>query len=166
MFALAAVPPSPSATTGRVHVAWRAVLRDQVRDIVVATSPDGGNTWGAAVRLAEDNWRITGCPHSGASLAVLGKRLFASWYTVREKKAAIYLAHSDDAGGSFSARQPLSGETVDPNHPYPTLALEEPGRVFVAWTETSKDGPRVLLSRGRAVSRSAAVRNPRGGDAQ
>ncbi len=101
-----------------VQVAWRKVLDDNVRDIFVAASNDGGATWSAGTRVAEDNWTLNGCPHSGAAMASLGKRLFISWYTVREKQAKLYLAFSDDAGKTFSKRYDLSGATVDPNHPY------------------------------------------------
>ena len=189
-----------------VHVSWRAVFANNIRDFVVATSKDGGQTWGNAVRVAEDNWSINGCPHSGSSLALLGKRLYVSWYTVREGHSEIYFAYSTDGGRSFSGRQSLSENLLDPNHPalfevdgkivalfqardpkensgwgkiaayyrevdpqgrlsplvrvgqaegsasYPTLVWEAPGRLFVVWTESSPDGPGVVLARGRQTS--------------
>jgi hypothetical protein len=101
-----------------VHVAFRGVTGDHIRDILIATSHDGGARWGKPVPVAEDNWRIHGCPHSGASLAVLGKRLFVSWYTVREGHGAIYYAWSDDGGRTFSERRPLSEAVIDANHPH------------------------------------------------
>ncbi len=101
-----------------VHVAFRGVTGDHVRDILIATSEDGGVSWSEPVRVAEDNWRIHGCPHSGASLAVLGRRLFVSWYTVRAGRGAIYYAWSDDGGRTFAPRRLLSGDVVDANHPY------------------------------------------------
>lgn len=101
-----------------VYVAWRAVLDGSVRDIFVASSADEGSTWGAPVRVAEDNWVLNGCPHSGASMASIGKRLFVAWYTVREKQPALSLAYSDDGGKTFSRRIPVSEGVLDPNHPY------------------------------------------------
>jgi hypothetical protein len=100
-----------------VHVAFRGVTAGQIRDIFIATSRDGGARWDEPVLVAEDNWRIHGCPHSGASLAVLGGRLFVSWYTVREGKGAIYYAWSDDGGRRFSPRRLLSDGVKDANHP-------------------------------------------------
>jgi hypothetical protein len=111
-----------------VHVSWRAVFENNVRDFVVATSHDGGQTWGKALRVAEDNWSINGCPHSGSSMAVLGKRLYVTWYTVREEHSEIYVAYSDDGGQTFSGRQSLSESLLDPNHP----ALFEAGGRVVA----------------------------------
>jgi hypothetical protein len=102
-----------------VHVGFRKIFGDNIRDIAVVTSTNGGKTWGEPVRVAEDNWQINGCPHSGPSLAVLGNRLFISWFTVHDKEGQsyVYLAHSDDGGRSFSERQWLSEGAVDANHP-------------------------------------------------
>jgi hypothetical protein len=186
-----------------VYVSWRGVLEGNVRDIFVAASTDEGSTWGAPVRLAEDNWVLNGCPHSGASMASIGKRLFVAWYAVREKQGAISIAYSDDGAGTFSRRIPVSEGVLDPNHPfldsvgdrlalvfqgrpsgraqgwaavnvyyreidaqarlgpletaghaggsasYPVFAFEEPERLYVAWTEPTRDGKAVVLSRGR-----------------
>ncbi|MDZ4803066.1 MAG: sialidase family protein [Bryobacteraceae bacterium] len=188
-----------------VHVAWRGVINDDIRDIFMATSADGGATFSKGVRVAEDNWKISGCPHSGAVLTSVQKRILATWSTVREGKAQLYAAWSDDNGRTFSARTRVADTVVDPNHPsvvsmgdraaivfqgrpsgksagwgqvnayyreidvagklsplvrlgnakasasYPELAYEEPGRVFVAWTEAAgdDDSHRVVLLRGR-----------------
>lgn len=113
-----------------LHVAFRGVTSDHVRDILIATSHDGGATWHGPVRVAEDNWRIHGCPHSGASLAVVGRRLFVSWYTVTSGQGAIYYAWSDDGGATFSPRRPLSENVVDANHPQLLTAGEKILAVF------------------------------------
>jgi hypothetical protein len=200
----------PSITfTGEdnVHVSWRGVVNDNIRDIFVATSADGGATFGKAVRVAEDNWKINGCPHSGAAMTALGNRILIAWSTVREGKAQLYSAWSEDNGRTFSARTRLAEGVVDPNHPaminigdraavvfqgraaaknagwgqvgayyreidaagklgpqvrlgnvkasasYPDIAYEDPGRFFVAWTESAGEDDtapqRIALIRGR-----------------
>jgi hypothetical protein len=205
--------PSIAFGTGQtVYAAWRGVQDENVRDIFVAASRDGGATWGGGQRVAEDNWRINGCPHSGASMASLGERLFIAWGTVRDQQQRLYLATSDDAGQTFSSRADLtSGDVIDPNHPvlqqtgdrlavvfqgrvtrqkegwgpivayyreidsqanlsplmrignaqasasYPTFAFEEPGRIYVAWTETVNEERAIVLARGR---RSPAPAGP------
>jgi hypothetical protein len=102
---------------GNVHVSWRGVIDADIRDIFVATSTDGGSTFGKSVRVAEDNWKINGCPHSGAAMTTIQKRLLATWSTVREGKAQLYAAWSDDNGRTFSARTRIADTVVDPNHP-------------------------------------------------
>jgi hypothetical protein len=117
-----------------VHVAFRKVFDGNVRDVAVVTSRDGGESWANPVRVAQDNWQINGCPHSGPSLAVLGNRLFVSWFTVHEKEqqSYIFLAHSDDRGRTFSDRVSLSEGTVDPNHPSLVAARDRLFAVFQA----------------------------------
>jgi hypothetical protein len=195
---------------GLVHISWRGVLEDNIRDMFLATSTDAGASWGPARRVAEDNWALNGCPHSGAAMASLGKRLFVAWHTVRDQQNKLYLAYSDDAGQTFSRRVDLSEGVLDPNHPYmlplgnrislvfqgrdagqangwaplsayyrefdlearltpmerigrseasvsyPTLAVEEPGKLFAAWTETHKEEKVVVMARGRRSMASTA----------
>lgn len=193
----------------KVHVSWRGVVENNIRDIFVATSTDEGLTFGAGKRVAEDNWGLNGCPHSGAAMASLGKRLFLAWHTVRDKQNKLYLAYSDDGGESFSRRIDVSESILDPNHPqllatgdrislvfqgregtqgqnwapvsayyrefdslaklsplervgnfassvsYPAIAFEDPGRIFIAWTETHKEEKAIVLSRGRRMGVAA-----------
>jgi hypothetical protein len=110
----------PSVAFGEgetVYVSWRGVSHGDVRDIQVASSSDGGATWSKPTGIAEDNWHLNACPHSGASLAVIGKRLFVAWHTVREGTSQLYLARSDDGGKTFSPRNNLRGSVLDANHP-------------------------------------------------
>jgi hypothetical protein len=65
-----------------VHVGFRKIFEGSVRVMDVSTSTDGGKNWGKPVRVAEDHWQINVCPHFGPALAVLGKRIFISWFTV------------------------------------------------------------------------------------
>ena len=125
-------PSIAAADDGTVHVGWRTVLDGDVRDTVIATSADGGKSWGKPVRIAEDDWRINGCPHSGASLAMLGNRLYAAWHTVRENRNEVYLAWSDDRGRTFSRRLPVADGVLDPNHPFVAAAGSRLGMVFQA----------------------------------
>lgn len=99
-----------------LYMAWRGVSHDEVRDIDVASSNDAGATWSNPAGISEDNWRLNGCPHSGASLATLGKRLFVAWHTVREGAAQLYLTWSDDSGKTFAPRTNLRGAVLDANH--------------------------------------------------
>ncbi len=195
--------PSIGFSGEKVHVTWRGVLNDNVRDIFVATSNDGGGTFGAAKRVAEDNWVLNGCPHSGAAVASLGSRLYIAWHTVRDKQNRLYLTYSDDGGETFGKRIDVSEGIFDPNHPqllatgdrislvfqgrsamaggnwspvgvyyrevdaaaklsplervgnwsgsasYPSMAFEDPGRVFIVWTEPRNEEKVVVMSRGR-----------------
>jgi hypothetical protein len=123
-----------------VHVGWRGVLNGDMRDIFVGTSSDGGATFSTSVRVAEDNWRINGCPHSGPSLASMGGKLFAAWRTVTSERGRVYVVSSVDKGAHFSAKVEAGANLQDANHPQ-LLALEDSvGLVFQAREASSQDG--------------------------
>jgi hypothetical protein len=156
--------------------------------------------------VAEDNWQINGCPHSGPSLATLGAKLFIAWRTVTGNRSRLHLAWSSDNGAHFSTKVDADTNLADANHPrlariedtlglvfqareasaqsgwgkfdvyfrqidkngelsplqrishavgsatYPTLLFERPDHLFVAWTEGTEDGKKVVMARGRLTT--------------
>lgn len=117
---------------GEVFVSWRHVFAGDIRDMVVATSKDSGATWGEPVRVAVDGWKIEGCPHTGAAMALRGSRVFITWYSEGTgANPGVRLAWSDDGCRTFSKPQIVSGTVVDPNHP--VLSVSDDGRVVLAF---------------------------------
>lgn len=192
-----------------LHLGWRGVRDSDMRDIFVATSTDGGATFGTGTLVAPDNWQLNGCPHSGPSLATLNGRLYVAWRTVTDNRPQLFLASSPDHGAHFSTKVAAAANLVDANHPrlvqiedklglvfqarpvgkakaqakqeswnkldvyfrqldktgvlapaqrishasgsatYPTLLYERPDHLFIAWTEGTEEGRKIVLSRGR-----------------
>jgi len=131
-------PPVAFGNEGEVFVSWRHIFPGSIRDMVVATSRDGGETFDPPVRVAEDNWEIKGCPHSGPSLLQVGDRLYIAWFTGGgDAEPGIRLSWSDDGGASFAPPVYGSSGIVYANHPVLSQAFD--GRVL-------------LLFEGRAVS--------------
>lgn len=125
-------------TGGRIHVSWRGVDEGDVRDIYVASSADGGQSWSPPVPVARDGWRIKGCPHVGAAMATFGGHLYIAWFTEAGDQPAIYLSRSSDGGRSFATKQLVSGGAVDPTHPF--LVADEKRLVVVFQARASKRG--------------------------
>lgn len=203
--------PSIAFTDAKtVHIGWRGVLDGDVRDVFVATSTDGGATFPISGRIAEDNWQINGCPHSGPSLATLNGKLFIAWHTVVGDRSRLFITSSADNGAHFSPKTEADTNLVDANHPklvrldstiglvfqarevaakdswnkldvyfrqidgsgaltplqrishvtgsatYPTLLHERPDHLFVAWTEGTEDGKKVMMARGRLAASDSA----------
>ncbi len=117
---------------GEVHVSWRHVFPEHIRDMVVATSSDGGASFAEAVRVADDGWKINGCPHSGASMASKGDRLYVTWYSDGDGSSpGIRLAWSEDGAKTFYDATIVSREILDANHP--TLTLAGDGRLLLTF---------------------------------
>lgn len=78
------------------------------------------------------NWKISGCSHSGSSLLLKGKRLYAAWYSEGDgTNAGIRLTWSDDGGRVFAKPVIASHNIVDTNHPM--LSLSEDGRLLLVF---------------------------------
>jgi len=113
---------------GEVLVFWRHIYPGNVRDMTVAVSRDNGETFGAPVRIAEDNWKLEGCPDSGVALARTGSRVYAAWLT--EASATINgvrMTWTDDAGKTWAAPVMASQKVLDAN--YPAMSVADDGRV-------------------------------------
>lgn len=119
--------------SGVVHVAWRHVLENNVRDLAIASSADQGKSWSAPSRVAVDGWSLEGCPHSGPTMAALPGGLFIAWYTGAGDRASLRLARSTDAK-TFSAPAPVEQSLHDSNHPHLVAVGEEPWIIFQART--------------------------------
>jgi hypothetical protein len=117
---------------GEIFVAWRNVDAGDVRDMMLAVSSDSSASFSKPVLIANDNWKINGCPHTGPQLVVKGKRLYAAWHSEGHgANAGIHVAWSDDNGKTFSKSVIASGAVNDTNHP--ALSLSEDGRLLLVF---------------------------------
>jgi hypothetical protein len=130
---------------GVVALAWRRVFPDDVRDMVLAVSRDGGRTFGDPTLIHPDRWKITACPHRGGSVGIDARgRVYAAWYTEgSQNRPDLYLAVSED-GRRFGPRRRLhQSTTAIPDHA--RLAVDGAGRAAVVWEESTAVRRRVLL---------------------
>jgi hypothetical protein len=139
-----------------VAVLWRKVFPENVRDMVVAGSRDGGRTFGAPVLVHADGWKISACPHRGGSLAADARgRLYAVWYTeATDGRPDVLFATSAD-GRKFSAPRRLHTATGSiPDHM--RLAVDAAGRGVVVWEDSTAVRRRIVmrttLDGGRTLS--------------
>jgi hypothetical protein len=102
---------------GEIFASWRHVYGADERIIVVATSLDGGQSWGDPVKVTKSGWKINGCAHSGPAMKYVNGNLIITWYTGKDHKASLKFAYSSDNGKSFQATKDLHGSVLDANHP-------------------------------------------------
>lgn len=115
---------------GRVHVVWYD-KRDGSSQVYYKRSADGGETWGADVRLSQDPaWR------EHPAIAVSGNHIYAVWHDARNEGLDIYFSSSSDGGLTWNGEFPL---TTDGSSVFASIAAEGEN-VQVIWG-SHQDGP-------------------------
>lgn len=92
---------------GILHIAYRGIRGDNIRDIQHITSEDNGDSFSNVSLVSDDNWQINACPHNGPSLSKSNSELHALWFTGGEKPGVYYSNAKGDAQ-NFSSRQKLT----------------------------------------------------------
>jgi len=133
-------PSVAVAADGKVYVAYRHVYADNERDIAVATSTDRGQHFGPPVRIANDRWKLFGCPESGPVAAAQGNKLIVAWYTATGNRPGIRLTSSSDGGQTFSKELSVSKGIEGANHPF--LSMADDGTIALVFSgrQTTKTG--------------------------
>jgi hypothetical protein len=131
-----------------VFAAWRKVSAGNVRQVVVARSPNGGTSWDTPVAAQRDGWVIDGCPHAGPSLQVDGAgRVHIAWWSGKQGAAGVFYARSTDGGRTFAEPTPLGvAEFSKPAHVQ--MALDESTAtptLVLAWDDGTVKQSRVVI---------------------
>ena len=127
---------------GKVYVAWRKIYPQDVREIVLATSTDGGQSFSAPLVVGNDMWQFDGCPHRGPDIGTgTGGTIYVVWYAEGEGFPAIYFATGDEKGFS-KKRLPVRGGFY-PDHPTLTTGIDG---VFLVWEEKTPVVSNIMLS--------------------
>jgi hypothetical protein len=140
----------------RVAVLWRQVFAGNVRDMVLATSRDGGRSFTPPALVHADGWKIAACPHRGGSVASDARgRLYAVWYTEgTEGRPDLLFATSTDARRFSAPRRLHTAPGSIPDHV--RLAVDERGRGVVVWEDSTAVRRRIVmrttLDGGRTLS--------------
>ena len=113
-----------------IHVLFRAILNDSIRDMVHIVSTDSGNSFTQPERISKDNWVISGCPHTGPAMAENKSGLHFTWFT-GGNGSGIYYNNSTDNGKSFTARDSVSGKAS--KHCQITSLADD--KILIVWNE-------------------------------
>ena len=127
--------PTASATTpdGDLLIAYRSNVNN-VRDIFVARSTDGGETFGTAIPIPSQSWNLFACPVAGPGIAVdrFGTAHIV-WKDGREGAGDQYMYYTilPDGADRVPHDFPLSTELTRTNHP--TVGITPQGGVFTTF---------------------------------
>jgi len=138
-------------TQSGLLVAYRDRSEEEVRDISLVRRDASG--WTKPYALANDGWKIPGCPVNGPALDALDDDVVAAWYTMLGEKSAVQVAFSSDGGATFSAPQRIDeGQALGR-----VDVILLPGRdALVTWMETTNTGEASILARRLGKSRMDA----------
>lgn len=114
----------------RLHVAYRAILNDSIRDMMHMYSADNGKTFSERARISEDNWSINGCPHTGPALASNQQGMHFAWYTMGGGSGVFY-SHKRE-GAAFTPREAVSNL---PSAKHPQMVSYGGGKLAIVWDE-------------------------------
>lgn len=128
-----------------VHVLYRGIIRDSIRDMLHSVSMDGGQSFSAAQLISEDNWVIQGCPHTGPAMAENKTGLHFAWYTGGRKKGCFY-TRSQNNGQTF-----FQNEHISDRGSHPQLVALASGDLLIAWDEQFQMNGKFM--RGIAIER-------------
>jgi hypothetical protein len=147
------------SSDGALYAAWRHVYPGNIRDIAFTLSRDGGRTFASPIRVSQDKWVLEGCPDDGPSMAVDREhRIHIIWPTLLQEEGkdpnlALFYAASSD-GQSFTPRERIPTEGT-PHHPQ--IALDQAGRVVVAWDELANGLRHVAVARMKPAGAGGEV---------
>ena len=113
-----------------IHVLYRGIIKDSVRDMLHSVSTDGGNSFSAPRLISNDNWVIKGCPHTGPAITENKGGLHFAWFTGGRNKGCFY-TQSTDNGNSFA--QP---DRISSLGSHPQISSLSEGEIIIAWDES------------------------------
>jgi hypothetical protein len=79
---------------GALNIVYRD-NNDDIRDMAKMVSTDNAETFSKSQILHHDEWKINGCPHSGAVSSTSGKGALFAWFSGTEKESGIRLVNNE-----------------------------------------------------------------------
>lgn len=131
-----------------VHVLYRGIIQDSIRDIVHIVSTNHGQTFSAPERISNDNWVINGCPHTGPAMTENADGLHFAWFTGGKKHGCFY-TKSTDNGSTF-----VMQDSVSAAGSHPQLTSLSNGNVVIVWDESNKQNKRIGIQLRNKEGRS------------
>lgn len=112
-----------------IHVLYRGILKDSIRDMLHSVSTDGGKDFSVPKLISNDNWVIRGCPHTGPAMTENREGLNFAWFTGGPNKGC-YFTRSVDNGNTFIGHDKINGTG---SHPQVSVLGDQ--RLAIVWDE-------------------------------
>lgn len=124
----------------------------EIRDIYITRKVDG--QWTEPRPIAQDNWKIAGCPVNGPRADAINETLGVAWYTAANGQPKIQVIFSTNAGQTFG--EPI---TIDAQSPLGRvdLSMIDEESAMVSWL--TKEGDLSLI-KARRVFKNGSMEAP------
>lgn len=137
-----AMTSKPDST---VAVLWRHVFEGSERDHAMAEINKAGSEKSvkpAIVRASYGRWKIDGCPHHGAALAVgEGFGYHLSYFDGSGNKPGLRLVRMDGQAWVMTPPRPIGDPKKNAGHP---ALLSMGDKVWLAWQERNNEGMDIM----------------------
>ena len=120
--------------SSNIHILYRAIINDSIRDMVHAVSGDGGQTFSKPKQISDDNWVLKGCPHSGPAMTANEEGVHFAWYTGGQQSGVFY-TNTNDNGNRFEPKDSVSSKAR-----HPQIVAGSDRSVIIAWDEPIRNG--------------------------
>jgi len=118
----------------KLHVAYRGIQNDSIRDMMYLVSKDGGKSFSKPERISHDNWVIYGCPHTGPALAANQNGTHYAWFTMGSGSGVYYT--QKQGGVNFVPKEVVSNS---PAARHPQMTSYGIGKLAIVWDERSQE---------------------------
>ncbi|MGI9237537.1 MAG: hypothetical protein ACR2QZ_09080 [Woeseiaceae bacterium] len=115
---------------------------EEIRDIYVTRFSDG--QWEAGSPIADDGWKIAGCPVNGPAIDAMGDLVAIAWFSAANDKTIVRAAVSTNAGRTFKKPVEIASSRASG---HVGIAVIDRTSVAVSWVESDKRGTNAIRIR-------------------
>ena len=133
-------------------IVYRNRSEDEIRDIYRVILKDG--EWSDPVPVANDSWKISGCPVNGPAIDANGNRIVVSWFTNAGDSAKVKVAISENGGETFG-----EPKQIDLGNPLGRVDVkfDRQENIWVSWMENVDTEAEIFL---RKISKENVLEEP------
>lgn len=115
---------------GNIHVLYRGIINDSIRDMIHIVSTNGGRTFTSPKKIYNDNWVLNGCPHTGPAMTENKEGIHFAWYTGARSSGSFY-ASTTDNGNTY-----INRDNITSKGSHPQITSLSNNQLVITWDES------------------------------
>ncbi len=134
------------ADNGDVYVSYRN-NEANLRDIWLAKSTDGGNTFESAYDVDETDWTLNGCPSNGPHFAFAGDQIVTSFYSgVGPEGSGVYSSTFDMLQSTVGSTNAVPASDISSGGQNRPRIVASGDTLAIVWQETFQGSSEIGMS--------------------